>query len=112
MELQEEKVNGVVVLGLRGKLDSATSPTLRDRLGALADIPQGRLVLDMAGVYFVSSAGLRVILAAAKQVRSANGRLVLCSVQPPVQEVLDISGFTALFNIHSGREGALGELQS
>ncbi|HWK61743.1 MAG TPA: STAS domain-containing protein [Eoetvoesiella sp.] len=112
MELQEEKVQEVMVLAPKGRLDSATSPLLGGRLEVLAAVPQARLILDLSWVDFVSSAGLRVILAAAKQLRSASGRLVVCSVQPPVQEVLDISGFTALLTIRAGREDALGELAS
>lgn len=110
MEFQEEQVNEVTVLAPAGRLDSATSPKLGGRLASLAAVPQGRLVLDLARVDFVSSAGLRVILAAAKQARAANGRMVVCSVQPPVQEVLDISGFTTLLSIQPGRADALGVL--
>lgn len=110
MQLQEETINDIVVLAPNGRLDSASSPQLGGRLNTLAAVPQGRLVLDLGQVDFVSSAGLRVILAAAKQVRAASGKLVVCAVQPPVREVLDISGFSTLLTILPGRDGALGEL--
>lgn len=112
MEVFEETVDGIVVVAPRGKLDSATSPQLGARLNELATTPAVRLVLDLAEVDFVSSAGLRVMLATAKQARAAQGRLMLCGVQPPVQEVLDISGFTALLSIQSRRAEALEALAS
>lgn len=110
MNLQEETVNDVVVLAASGRLDSATSPLLGERLAGLAAVPRGRLVLDLAGVSFISSAGLRVILAAAKHASAARSRLLLCSVQPQVREVLDISGFSSLLDIHGERAAALGAL--
>ncbi|VCU69021.1 Putative anti-sigma factor antagonist BtrV [Pigmentiphaga humi] len=110
MELQESLEGEVVVLVPQGRLNSTTSPRLGARLDQLAAAPNGRLVLDLASVDFISSAGLRVILSAAKQARMARGLLVLCAVQPPVQEIFDISGFTALLSIHPRRENALQEL--
>lgn len=106
----EETAGAVVIVAPRGRLDSATSPGLGARLNELAATPAGHLVLDLADVDFVSSAGLRVILSAAKQARAARGRLIVCAVQPPVREVLDISGFTALLTIHPARDGALQAL--
>lgn len=112
MELLEETAGAVVIVAPRGRLDSATSAGVGARLDQLAATPAGRLVLDLAEVDFVSSAGLRVILSAAKRARVARGHLVVCAVQPPVREVLDISGFTALLTIHPARDGALQALSA
>ncbi len=107
MELIEEAAGGVTVIAPRGRLDSASSPILGARMDELAATPDGRLVLDLAEVDFVSSAGLRVILSAAKRARAAGGRLALCAIQPAVLEILEISGFNTLLSIQPARAVAL-----
>ena len=107
LELDETSEAGVTVLSPWGRLDSDTSPKLGVRLDALAQTGHGRLVLDLGGIDFVSSAGLRVILAAMKKAQAAQGRFALCSLQPAVQEVLEIAGFSSLLSVHPGRGEAL-----
>ncbi|KQY16340.1 hypothetical protein ASE23_20380 [Rhizobium sp. Root73] len=65
--------------------------------------------MDMAGLDYVSSAGLRVMLKTAKASRAAKKKLVLAGLQPAVQEVFDISGFTALFVIVDTIEDGQGQ---
>ena len=107
MDVEEQLDAGVLVVSPIGRLDSLTSPVLGARLDRLVENGTSRMVLDLGRVDFVSSAGLRVILAALKKARAAKGRFALCSVQPSVQEVLEISGFTVLLSIHPGRAAAL-----
>ncbi len=107
MDVEEQLEGEVLVVSPIGRLDSLSSPALGARLDSLAQGGRTRLVLDLARVDFVSSAGLRVILTAVKKAHAAQGRFALCSVQPPVQEVLEISGFTSLLSIHPGRAGAV-----
>ena len=65
-------------------------------------------VLDMAGVEYISSAGLRVVLLLAKRLKQNSGHLVLCGLQPHVHEVFDISGFLAILDVADSRDAALG----
>jgi stage II sporulation protein AA (anti-sigma F factor antagonist) len=110
MELVEETHGRVVVVTARGRLDGATSPAFGARLEQLAATSEPRLVVDCSGIDFVSSAGLRVVLAVLKRVKAANGMLALCAVQAPVREVLDITGFSGMLNLHSGRAEAMAAL--
>ena len=72
-------------------------------------IGEGRLylALDLGGVEYISSAGLRVILASAKSLKSKDGMLLLANAQGPVKEVFDISGFGSVFSIYDSVEAAL-----
>jgi anti-anti-sigma factor len=72
-------------------------------------IDQGekRLVIDCAGLDFISSAGLRSLLLAVKKMKAAGGAIALAALQPNVKEVFDISGFSALFTIHGSKADAL-----
>jgi anti-anti-sigma factor len=110
MELVEEVHGRVVLVTARGRLDGSTSQAFGARLEKLAATSEPRLVVDFSGVDFVSSAGLRVVLTVLKRVKAANGRLAFCAVQAPVQEVLDITGFTGMLDVHAGRAEAMAAL--
>lgn len=107
MEVREDSVGGVTVLVVRGRVDSTTAPALGEQLtGALAS-PQQRLIVDMTGVDYLSSAGLRVLLVAAEQVDQIHGKLVLHGLNDRVQEVFEISAFTSILTICANRDEAL-----
>jgi anti-anti-sigma factor len=110
MELVEETHGRVVVVTASGRLDGTTSPAFGARMEKLATATEPRLVVDFSGIEFVSSAGLRVVLTVLKRVKAANGMLAFCAVQAPVMEVLDITGFTRMLDVHSGRAEALAAL--
>jgi stage II sporulation protein AA (anti-sigma F factor antagonist) len=110
MELVEEIHGRVVLVTARGRLDGSTSQAFGAKLESLTARTEPRLVVDFSGIDFVSSAGLRVVLSVLKRVKAANGMFVLCAVQAPVREVLDITGFTSMFNVHAGRAEAMAAL--
>ena len=64
-------------------------------------------MLDLGGMEYVSSAGLRILLMAAKQVRGTATKLILCAMRPNVMEVFEISGLSAVFSIVPGRDAAM-----
>lgn len=87
-------------LQLRGQITSATAPELDQALnGALGGQVAPQCVLDLGALAFTSSAGLRIFLMLAKQIRNAGGRLVLCGAQPMVLKAFELSGFTRIFTI-------------
>ena len=110
MDLIEETQGRVVVVIARGRLDGSSSQAFGERLEKLAAKPEPRLLVDFSGIDFVSSAGLRVVLTVLKRVKAANGKLALCSVQGPVREILDITGFTPMLDLHPGRAEAIAAL--
>jgi serine/threonine-protein kinase RsbW len=65
------------------------------------------MLLDMAGVTFLSSSGLRALLLVRKELLANGGELRLCELQPQVYEVFTITGFTQVFAIHRTRDDAL-----
>jgi anti-sigma B factor antagonist len=108
MEIREERRDGILVLTPSGRFDSVTSVDLEQRLIAVAG--ERRLVVDLAGVEYVSSAGLRVFLKLARRVKDAGGELLLCAMGEPVRQVFDLAGFLPLFAIEASRERALTRL--
>jgi anti-anti-sigma factor len=98
------------ILELTGRIDSVTSEGIESRItGALNDRPPA-LVLDLTNVTFVSSAGLRVLLMAAKRCRKENVALALHSVAPQIVMVFSQSGLEGFLPVYDSRESALGAL--
>ncbi len=109
MEIRTERVQDVTILHAIGRLDSISAPTLE--VGLIKVVANEKaVVLDMADMNFVSSAGLRVLLVAAKKCKASGHRLALCGLAPEVRLVFDISGFMALFSIYPGRTEAVAAL--
>lgn len=109
MDIREETRGDVLVVVAAGRLDSNSAATLEAVVPARAQA-NAKLVLDLAGVPYVSSAGLRVLLIGAKAARATGHRLVLSGLSPSVREVFDISGFTSIFAIEPDVDSALAAL--
>ncbi len=92
MEINREKDGDKLILRLSGRLDSTTSPELSKvvdkELGEVQD-----LRLDLEKLDYISSAGLRVLLAAYKKMQAADGRMTVCNTGENVREVFKITGF-------------------
>jgi anti-sigma B factor antagonist/stage II sporulation protein AA (anti-sigma F factor antagonist) len=102
MRLAQTRFADVVVLSPKGRVDHATAEGLKTSLAPyLALCAEGRdhVVLDLGGVDYISSAGLRVLMLAAKQAKAQRGFLAVAAVQPLVQEILEISKFTLLLRV-------------
>jgi anti-anti-sigma factor len=106
MDIHIKKDGEVTVFSISGRLDTTTSPELEKEIGARVDKGEITLAMDMTGLDYISSAGLRVILAAAKKLRSRNGKIFLSGLKPPVMEVFKISGFDAIIPIFDTVEAA------
>ncbi len=89
----------VTILEAQGRLDSATAFDVDQSLSALIDGGGLRVVLDLSGLEYVSSAGLRVFLSAAKRMKQAKGKLALACPSPQVKQVLDMAGFSTVLPI-------------
>lgn len=100
MEIQETAVNGVPVLKLTGRLDGLAAPDLEKKVGEVISRGDERLVFDCSGVEYASSAGLRVFLLAARQLKTTGGRCGFAALTPALREVFSISGFLDIFEVH------------
>jgi anti-anti-sigma factor len=110
MEIAQEVVGDTYVAVVSGRLDGAASTGFAEQIGALATGEKRKLLVDLAGVDFVTSAGLRAVLLVLKRVKAGGGVFAVCSVQPSVLEVLDISGFTGMLSIHPARAEAIAAM--
>lgn len=90
-----------------GRLDANNSERFEsEMLEQLNQSPKG-MVMDFSDIGYVSSAGLRVVLLAAKKVKAAGGTFVLCGISPAILEVFRVSGFLSILTVTPDRNAAL-----
>jgi anti-anti-sigma factor len=106
MSISDETIDGVAVVHLEGNLDTTTAPSVQTHLDGRIDGGANTLIVDFSAVDFVSSAGLRVLLATAKKLRP-DGILRLYGLNDSVREVFDVSGFSTIIPIFDDQASAL-----
>jgi anti-anti-sigma factor len=100
----------VVVLVLRGRIGSRSAAALTD--AASREIPDGRRVLiDLAGVDYVSSAGLDALQSMAGRIHASGGTVVLCALTEPVRIVFDLAGMLSSFTLSPTRAAGMARLR-
>ena len=107
MEIRNGEREGTTIIAPIGSVDATTASLLTEHISGLIDGGSIQLVADLAGVDYMSSAGLRVLLGAAKGTRAKSGDLRLAAVQDDVQKVLSLSGFTSILKIYDDVDGAV-----
>jgi anti-anti-sigma factor len=100
----------VVVVAPQGRLDRTTACAFEAELVPRADAGDRRLIVDFAEVSYISSAGLRVLLMAAKKAKAGGVTFALAGMGTRVEEVMDLSGFSSFFTIYATRADALAAL--
>ena len=95
------------MLTVTGELDVASAPRLRQEVVTLASGGRTLLVIDLAGVDFLDSTGLGVLLGALKRVRSAGGDLALCRAEPQVAKVFEITRLSDVLPLHDTVDSAV-----
>jgi anti-anti-sigma factor len=107
MEIAEERRGAVKIIGLRGRLDANSSPLVEKRLLGLTGQGDERLVLDLSELTYISSLGLRVFIAVAKNIQKVNGKLALAGLNEHIYEIFKIARFTTIFSIYPSCEEAV-----
>lgn len=111
MDIQEEIINGLVIVHLKGRIDTLTAKDLEAHLASLMAEERGQPVLNLKDIDFISSFGLRVILMAAKKLKAEGKPLPLCELSADVRNVFDVSGFSKILPIHDTVNEALTALE-
>lgn len=99
MEFKSEKLGDYVILSVFGRMDALTAGEFEKQCCQLLEQGDPKIVADMGGVDYISSAGLRSILSAAKKLRGSAGEIRFCSLSGMVNDVFTVSGFAAMFKI-------------
>jgi anti-anti-sigma factor len=108
--IETEKIKEILVFKLEGRLDGVTSKLFMDKSSAPELAEYSKIVVNCEALAYISSEGLRVLLMLAKKTKSLSGGLTLCNLNPSVNEVMEISGFSELLGVHDSVDKAVFSL--
>lgn len=115
MELTSKRLADTLVLSPVGRIDHATADGFKTALApSLTTCAAGRdcVVIDLGGVEYISSVGLRVLMLASKQAKVQGGALGVCALQPVVREIFEISRFNLVLQVFPTLREALAQLSA
>ncbi len=99
MEITQKEENGIVSIAIKGRLDADSSPEAEKVVKEALEGQTTRVLFNLDALEYLSSAGLRVLLSVAKEMRRREGKIVLCSLNEFVKEIFEVSGFQSLIPI-------------
>lgn len=109
MDVTTQQFKHCDLLTITGRVDSATAPRLAEALDTIVNDGRFKIVIDMAGLEYMSSAGFRALIAAQRNCKRYNrGEVVFANVPANIHAALELAGFTSLFQIHADVTSAVG----
>ena len=107
MEITQKEENGIVSIAIKGRLDADSSPEAEIVVKEALEGQTTRVLFNLGALEYLSSAGLRVLLSVAKEMRRREGKMVLCSLNEFVKEIFEVSGFQSLIPIVDSVESGI-----
>ena len=98
LNITTKNENGTVTCSLEVRLDTTTAPDLDDKLKALPEETK-ELILDFKDLEYISSAGLRVLLATQKAMIAKEGTMKVCNVNEMINEIFEVTGFSEILTV-------------
>ena len=109
MDISTRTSNDIHIVAIAGSLDSGTSPEAQKAIDAVLAGAR-KVAMDFSQLDYISSAGLRVLLGAAKKLRASGGKLGMFGLNQSVREVFEISGFASILSVYPSEAEALGAM--
>ncbi len=110
MRIAEEQAGHVTIVAIDGRIDTGTANALEEKLTGLFKAGRNRVIVDCRRLAYITSAGLRVMLRAAKLADKSNGKFALCNMSTEVRRVFDLGEMSDLFAIFPSREDGVAKL--
>ena len=98
MTIKFDRNDKRLTVAVEGRLDTLTAPEFEEKLESALDSVE-KLIFDFSELEYISSAGLRVLLAAVKEMNAQGGEMTITNVCPEVMEVFEITGFADILTI-------------
>ncbi len=111
MDLHYEKQGDIQIVHVTGRIESTTAGIFGHEIERSIANGNRQLLLDLAGVTYINSAGLRAVLAAAKRLRNPGDRCVLCGLSDEVRRVFELAGFTKILQVYPAVGDAISDWQ-
>jgi anti-anti-sigma factor len=103
------KQGDLALISVEGRIDTMSAPELEKRLVDQISLGDARLVVDFGAVDYISSAGLRSLMVAAKKASAGGGKLSCCRLTGVVKKVFEISGFSTILPVYENVEDAINQ---
>ena len=110
MKIQAAREGKAIVMSLQGRLDAVSSSEFEASLSDWISKGENNFLLNFTDLEYISSAGLRSILATSKKLKETQGKIFLTGLHGPVEEVFKISGFASIFRVFASAGAALKEI--
>lgn len=107
MEIIQKEENGIIFVTIKGRLDADSALEAEKTVENALEGDIDRMLFDLGALDYLSSAGLRVLLSAAKEIKRRDGKIVLCSLTQFVKEIFEVSGFESLIPITDSVESGV-----
>ena len=107
MNISFEEKDGVSILNLAGRMDATTVIHFEDAFRSKIEENASKIIINLAELEYISSAGLRGILIAEKSSKANKSTLAFCTMQDMVAEVFKISGFNSILKVYATQEEAM-----
>ena len=108
MEISTKDMKRVSLVTVSGRVDSATAPDFEKALQALIQANRSQVILDLKGVEYMSSAGIRGMVSALKAAKNGGGDVRLAQPSTRVRDVLELAGLVSIFTIYQDLVEAVG----
>ena len=110
MDVTSQRTDAALIVSAEGRVDGANARKFQKAVENVINDGDRAVVLDMAGLSYISSAGLRSILLIAKGLQKRNSQFAVCSMQDPLREVFRIVGFDKIVSIYDSQGEAIDSL--
>ncbi len=110
MAVTSERQGGTLIAHVEGRVDGSNAREFQGDLESAINDDDRIVVLDLAQLSYISSAGLRVILMVAKTLQRQQAKFAVCGLSEMIREVFQVSGFDKIIPTHNSKEDALAAL--
>ncbi len=113
MTIEARDINGIHVVQMEGQVRISTQNDFKDYLDRLsADFGNGTVLLEMAGVSYMNSAGIGIIVDSFKKFRERGGHLAMCTLSPDIYRLFEVTKLNRFIDIYENEAAALGKLKA
>jgi len=106
MNVNVVKSGDYSIISVEGRVDTTNAGEFEKAVMEVVNSGISKIILNCSGLNYISSSGLRVFLIVQKRMMAIKGQLRLCSLQPGITEIFDISGFSSIFSIFPDQDSA------
>ena len=111
MQIDINPQDGITILKVSGRMDATTVTEFTEECQKQIKNGGGRFIVELAGLEYISSAGLRGILTIGKACKAAKATLAFCSMQAMVADMFKLSGFTSILTVYATLDEALAGMR-